>query len=513
MDPLLSYYGNCSRTRLILTLLIIFILSVNTYTIFSDFLTPKLFFSLTALTLLPVLISRIREGGLKWYWLPLAFISIVPLLAALIVTASIEKLFNLEVTTPQSLSIAIVFILAFSLITTIIFWLMLGRNHFFRMLLITTPFTAPFWLLYQLFIKKPDQAAIDGDINRLTIPYKKICFTLNGRLSREEFWLYSIIPWGILSLIISSFDIFRNDYTSHIPWLYEIVLVTSSLVGLVFSFSIFVKRLHDLNKSAWWLFLLFIPVIGALYLFIISTFKRGDCEKNGFGNPIDNSKIQSTYNNINIRIKEITQRAWFKRFIIISSVSITALFLSLNYSVIISNSYPYSEDFYFNFKTIFFAAKSYFFYFETVFIIALMFLAINHLKRGIQIKLGLAGLSLVVILYNLFNASDSYRSMPNLFQEAHLIIVLYISVSLLLIGFLNNKSYLFTIGLVFTFEPTYWLLMSLEQYITYGEYWYGNVHYYIASLQTGVFLMLFYRSINKVNESQIEYKKLMNITI
>lgn len=45
----------------------------------------------------------------------------------------------------------------------------------------------------------------------------------------------------------------------------------NSLVGLAFllpSLGLAVRRLHDINKSGWWILLVFIPVIGAIILLI-----------------------------------------------------------------------------------------------------------------------------------------------------------------------------------------------------------------------------------------------------
>ena len=41
------------------------------------------------------------------------------------------------------------------------------------------------------------------------------------------------------------------------------------------------KRLHDINKSAWWLLLNFIPVIGSAILFLGTSFILGSKETNG----------------------------------------------------------------------------------------------------------------------------------------------------------------------------------------------------------------------------------------
>lgn len=46
-----------------------------------------------------------------------------------------------------------------------------------------------------------------------------------------------------------------------------------------------VKRLHDIDKSGWWMLLLFVPIVGALALFVMNGFIAGTPHANRFGEP------------------------------------------------------------------------------------------------------------------------------------------------------------------------------------------------------------------------------------
>ena len=48
-------------------------------------------------------------------------------------------------------------------------------------------------------------------------------------------------------------------------------------------FAIAVKRLHDRNKSARWLILLFVPIVGALWMLVELGFLRGTRGINKWG--------------------------------------------------------------------------------------------------------------------------------------------------------------------------------------------------------------------------------------
>jgi uncharacterized membrane protein YhaH (DUF805 family) len=43
-----------------------------------------------------------------------------------------------------------------------------------------------------------------------------------------------------------------------------------SLIVLVPSLSVLIRRLHDIGKSGWWYFISFIPLIGGIVLFVFT---------------------------------------------------------------------------------------------------------------------------------------------------------------------------------------------------------------------------------------------------
>lgn len=70
-------------------------------------------------------------------------------------------------------------------------------------------------------------------------------FTHHGRVARKEFWLsylgLSIAPY--LPLTLSSWT----------PWLASGLTILGSLVSAVAMALLSIKRLHDTNRSGWWL--------------------------------------------------------------------------------------------------------------------------------------------------------------------------------------------------------------------------------------------------------------------
>lgn len=81
----------------------------------------------------------------------------------------------------------------------------------------------------------------------------------DGRARRAEFWWFALanfIIGVVLSILGNASGLFSVIY-----WLYSLaVLIPGIAVG--------VRRLHDIDKSGWFLLLAFIPIIGAIILII-----------------------------------------------------------------------------------------------------------------------------------------------------------------------------------------------------------------------------------------------------
>ena len=104
------------------------------------------------------------------------------------------------------------------------------------------------------------------------------------RISRSEFW------WGSLGAIITSTIVgfavgFLSVLTSFPS---ELVLLPLQLFLLIATIALLVRRLHDINKSGWWL-LIFLTIVG-IFVFFYWACSKGDTDENVFGpNPLDAS--------------------------------------------------------------------------------------------------------------------------------------------------------------------------------------------------------------------------------
>ena len=110
----------------------------------------------------------------------------------------------------------------------------------------------------------------------------------SGRARRKEYWMFLlfIILFSILISILDS--LLGTNYELKLPSLGENALKFGYL-GMAFSLATFfpslaviIRRLHDINKSGWWIVVALIPCVG-IFPFLYFMVKAGDTGDNQFG--------------------------------------------------------------------------------------------------------------------------------------------------------------------------------------------------------------------------------------
>lgn len=104
----------------------------------------------------------------------------------------------------------------------------------------------------------------------------QILFSPHGRIPRRTYWLY-----GVLGLLGFSFVTgallgiagVNEQVASGLP----------SLLILWPSIAVSAKRWHDRDKSAWWILINFIPLVGFIWALVENGFLRGTEGPNRFG--------------------------------------------------------------------------------------------------------------------------------------------------------------------------------------------------------------------------------------
>ena len=91
--------------------------------------------------------------------------------------------------------------------------------------------------------------------------------TYSGRARRKEYWMFFLFN-VLISLGLGVLDVVAGTYSVE----YETGFFSGlySLLVLIPGIAVGVRRLHDTNRSGWWILISLIPIIGVLVLFVFT---------------------------------------------------------------------------------------------------------------------------------------------------------------------------------------------------------------------------------------------------
>lgn len=101
----------------------------------------------------------------------------------------------------------------------------------------------------------------------------------NGRARRKEYWMFVLFNF-LITLAISLMELALPSMV-YLRVIYGLAVIIPGL-------SLSIRRLHDIGKSGWYNLVAFIPLIGAIWLLIL-TCTEGDSGSNQYG---PNPKIE-----------------------------------------------------------------------------------------------------------------------------------------------------------------------------------------------------------------------------
>jgi uncharacterized membrane protein YhaH (DUF805 family) len=97
----------------------------------------------------------------------------------------------------------------------------------------------------------------------------------SGRARRKEYWMFVLFNL-IFSVVLTIIDAVTGMYSSSAGL--GVLSGIYSLAVLVPAIAVGVRRLHDTNRSGWWLFIALVPFVGAIILivFLATNSQPGD---------------------------------------------------------------------------------------------------------------------------------------------------------------------------------------------------------------------------------------------
>lgn len=118
--------------------------------------------------------------------------------------------------------------------------------------------------------------------------WKKVMFknyaTFNGRARRKEYWCFILMNAIMLITFLFSASFItdsNSNFTSSLVFI-QILIMSIVFIAIIPLFAVTVRRLHDTNKSGWFYFVSFIPLVGSVILFA-AMITEGNLGKNQYG--------------------------------------------------------------------------------------------------------------------------------------------------------------------------------------------------------------------------------------
>ena len=103
-----------------------------------------------------------------------------------------------------------------------------------------------------------------------------LLFSFKGRISRLPFWVFTLASMTIA--LIPAFFIYGVGTDQA-----ENFVNISSLIFLWPALAVQAKRWHDRDKSAWWILINLVPLVGFIWALVENGFLRGTGATNRFG--------------------------------------------------------------------------------------------------------------------------------------------------------------------------------------------------------------------------------------
>ena len=87
----------------------------------------------------------------------------------------------------------------------------------------------------------------------------------DGRARRKEYWYFALFS-TIISIVLAVIDGVAGTFMAEVG--IGLLGGIYTLAVLIPSIAVGVRRLHDTDRSGWWLLIALIPIIGAIVLFV-----------------------------------------------------------------------------------------------------------------------------------------------------------------------------------------------------------------------------------------------------
>jgi uncharacterized membrane protein YhaH (DUF805 family) len=102
-----------------------------------------------------------------------------------------------------------------------------------------------------------------------------------GRSRRKEYWMFALVN-AIIYCVLYAVALLLMMRNTNAGLAVMGLCVIYALAGLVPGLAVTVRRLHDINKSGWWILIGLVPFVGGIVLLVLTCIE-GDPGDNLYG--------------------------------------------------------------------------------------------------------------------------------------------------------------------------------------------------------------------------------------
>ena len=115
--------------------------------------------------------------------------------------------------------------------------------------------------------------------------WKNLLFSFEGRVGRGPYWMFFIVMLVVLGGLtaFSMMAVMNAENPSNASGMASLPTMIAALALIWPALAIQAKRWHDVDKSAWWILIGLVPVVGGLIALVFNGFIAGTPGANRFG--------------------------------------------------------------------------------------------------------------------------------------------------------------------------------------------------------------------------------------
>ncbi len=91
----------------------------------------------------------------------------------------------------------------------------------------------------------------------------------DGRASRSEYWYFTLFNLLVSILVMIAFSVVRLSGSMIGGFIVGVISFLYSVGSLIPSLAVGIRRLHDTNRSGWWVLISLVPLVGTIWLLVL----------------------------------------------------------------------------------------------------------------------------------------------------------------------------------------------------------------------------------------------------